>query len=136
METIQDIETVQKGERILLNNLHFEAGSPVLMDSSRDELNRLLHLLQEHENLEIEISGYLCCGVETRDGDGYDYDHLTWDLSKGRAKKVYDYLVKNGIDNSRLTYLGMGLTNPIVPFDASDKAQVLNRRVEIKIVEK
>ena len=94
----------------------------------------MLEHLIDHPELEIEISGHLCCGVEIRDGDGYDYDHLTWDLSKNRAQKVYHFLVKNGIEKSRLTYRGMGLEKPLVFPEKNEKDEALNRRVEIKII--
>lgn len=136
METITDIQTVAKGERIVLNNLLFQAGSPELVESSRAELDRLLTILEENPKMKIEISGHLCCNVEIRDGDGYDYDNLTWDLSSNRAKKVRDFLVAKGIDKVRLTYLGSGLSNRLVYPEESPEDEAMNRRVEIRVVEK
>ena len=53
-------------------------------------------------------------------------------LSKQRAQSVFDYLVSNGIDASRLTAVGQGESSPI----ASNKTQegmALNRRVEFVV---
>ena len=136
METIKDIQTVGKGERIVLNNLLFQAGSPELVESSKPELHRLLTILKDNPKLKIEISGHLCCNVEIRDGDGYDYDNLTWDLSANRAKKVRDFLVARGIDKARLTFLGSGLSNRLVYPEENPEDEAMNRRVEIKITEK
>ncbi|MEM9820316.1 MAG: OmpA family protein [Bacteroidota bacterium] len=134
LEAVQNIKTIAEGERILLNNIHFEPGSPVMVPESKKEVRLLLQQLQENPSLEIEISGHLCCGVEIRGGDGYDYDHLTWDLSKNRAKRVYEFLVKNGVEKARLTYRGMGLEKPLVFPEKNESDEALNRRVEVKII--
>jgi len=134
LEAVKDIKTIAEGERILLNNIQFEPGSPVMIPESKKEIQVLLEKLQENPSLEIEISGHLCCAVEIRDGDGYDYDHLTWDLSKNRAKKVYDFLVKKGIEKSRLSYQGIGLQKPLVSPEKNEADEALNRRVEVKII--
>ena len=134
LEAVKDIKTIGEGERILLNNIQFEPGSPVMVPESKKEVELLLEKLQENPGLEIEISGHLCCAVEIREGDGYDYDYLTWDLSKNRAKKVYDFLVKKGIEKSRLSFQGMGLQKPLVSPEKSEEDEALNRRVEVKII--
>ncbi|MGL4592353.1 MAG: OmpA family protein, partial [Aestuariivirga sp.] len=44
---------------------------------------------------------------------GKDSDNM--ELSLKRAKSVYDYLIKAGIEGNRLTYVGYGETQFAVP---------------------
>ncbi|HRP18733.1 MAG TPA: OmpA family protein, partial [Ginsengibacter sp.] len=53
-------------------------------------------------------------------------------LSENRAKSVRDYLVSKGIDESRITFAGHGINNPIADNKtAAGRAQ--NRRVEMTL---
>ena len=61
-------------------------------------------------------------------------------LSEQRAKAVYDRLVKLGVEKSRLTHKGYGMTQPIIPLPAGAKqetpeAAATNRRVVFQILE-
>ncbi len=51
--------------------------------------------------------------VKDTDDVGEDANNLT--LSEERAASVKDWLVKKGIDESRLTPVGKGETEPLVP---------------------
>jgi hypothetical protein len=53
-------------------------------------------------------------------------------LSKRRAETVRDYIVKQGIDVSRITAFGRGSQTLIVT-DTTEAARVTNRRVEIRV---
>jgi len=55
-------------------------------------------------------------------------------LSKKRAKLVFAYLVKNGIDKKRLSYKGMGAKKMIYPHTHKLQEMQKNRRVEIHII--
>jgi outer membrane protein OmpA-like peptidoglycan-associated protein len=48
---------------------------------------------------------------------------------------VNDYLVKNGIDASRLTYKGYGHSRPKVSPEKSPADEQMNRRVEILVLD-
>jgi outer membrane protein OmpA-like peptidoglycan-associated protein len=53
-------------------------------------------------------------------------------LSENRARAVFNYLVNKGVDASRLTWSGYGLTRP-VDTNATAEGRQRNRRVEIKV---
>ena len=55
-------------------------------------------------------------------------------LSENRAKAVVDFLIRKGIDTSRLQFKGYGSAEPVAGNDTSNGRQ-LNRRTEFKIVE-
>jgi outer membrane protein OmpA-like peptidoglycan-associated protein len=126
---------VKKGSTIVLKNLQFIGGKHVLLSTSLPQLKELLATLQKNENLKIIIEGHICC-LPTKD-DGMDIDDGTENLSETRAKAIYDYLIKEGIDAERLSYKGFGHTNPIYKYpERTLLEQSANRRVEIRIVSK
>jgi OmpA-OmpF porin, OOP family len=55
------------------------------------------------------------------------------DLSERRAAAVTDGLTGRGIDASRITSTGRGLTEPVATND-TDEGRAQNRRVEVLIV--
>jgi len=121
------IETAKKGDKFVLSNLIFIGGRHILLDSSYPYLEDLLRALKQNPNLEIEIQGHICC---QRSGDGVDIDTGKNNLSVARAQYIYDYLVQNGIDASRLNYKGFGADRRLKNTNINDNR---NRRVEILV---
>jgi outer membrane protein OmpA-like peptidoglycan-associated protein len=76
--------------------------------------------------MNIEIGGHT-------DQEGSDAHNIT--LSQNRAKAVYDYLVLNGVQPSRLTYKGYGESTPIDSNQTPD-GRAKNRRTEFKVISK
>jgi outer membrane protein OmpA-like peptidoglycan-associated protein len=117
---LQPIEDSAHGE---LKNVFFETGKFDLRPESKAELNKLVTWLKTNPNVKIELQGHT-------DNVGDKKSNMT--LSNNRAKAVYDYLVANGIEASRLTYKGYGDTKPKVPNDTPEHRQ-MNRRTEYMI---
>jgi outer membrane protein OmpA-like peptidoglycan-associated protein len=115
----------KKGDRIRLNNIRFQGGTTFLLPESDKDLIRLLHILQKHPTMKIQIQGHICCGEKDID-----------DLSTNRARTIYFYLAKRGIAWERLSYKGFGSTKPIYPLpEKTQQERIANRRVEIEILE-
>ncbi len=114
------------GETIVLNNIFFAQASSTLLETSYPELDRLVEILEENETMEIEIGGHT-------DNRG-NADELQ-ELSEERAKAVMDYLIKEGIKDTRVTSVGYGGTLP-VSTGTSEIERAKNRRVEFKILVK
>jgi outer membrane protein OmpA-like peptidoglycan-associated protein len=130
---MKDSLSIQPAQ-IVLKNLNFIGGRHVVIPGSVPVLQELLVVMQKYPGLKIEIQGHICCVFEK--SDGYDFDTRTWNLSVNRAKTVYDYLVDNGIDVSRLSYKGMAATQPLFYPEKDEIEKQANRRVEIKIISK
>ncbi len=130
----KEITELEAGERLALEGMGFEPGRHFILKESIPVLQKLLETLQANKNLKIEIQGHVCC---TQDGaDGVDLDTHELKLSVNRAKAIYDYLIKKGIDKSRLSYAGFGRTKPKFEAELTPEEEQANRRVEIMIVEK
>lgn len=113
---------IAKGDVFVLNNILFEINETILMTDSYKELDQLLVVMQKNPNMKIHIKGHVCCAP-------------AMDLSVKRAQKIYSYLVRNGISDSRMTFKGYSNKSPH-PKYKSDLFDPRHRRVEIEILEK
>jgi len=118
------LQSVKKGSEIVLNNLFFDTGSTSLKETSVNELNRLLRLMQTYPNLKVEIAGH-CDNVG---GAAFNQE-----LSEKRAKSVKDFLVKHAVQGDRLQANGYGYTKPIASND-TEEGRAKNRRIELIIM--
>lgn len=131
-EKITDTLT-KKGDKIVLKNINFEGGRHVFLQSSHAVLDELYNAMLNIPTLIINIEGHICCNENGE--DGLDIDTQTNDLSVRRAKAVYEFLLRKGIDEQRMTYEGFGRKFPIT-LERTEHEKMLNRRVEIKIMDK
>jgi outer membrane protein OmpA-like peptidoglycan-associated protein len=129
-----DTENLEVGENIVLENILFHGGTPEFKIQSESALGQLFLVMQKNPDLVIEIQGHICCEKGGKDG----WDRLSQNdrLSENRAKAVYDYLVKGGIEEDRMTYVGFASTKKLYPEERSAFEEDQNRRVEIMIIEK
>ncbi|MES2141226.1 MAG: OmpA family protein [Bacteroidota bacterium] len=116
-------DTFTTGQVIEIKNIHFENGSAILLKSSFNVLDELVHVLNDHPSMEIQINGHT---------DDQGKEAVNRKLSKARAKAVYDYLAAQNVINS-MTYKGFGPSQPLVPND-TDENKAKNRRVEFIII--
>ena len=124
---------IKIGERLVLRHINFVGGRSLLLESAQPALQELLQVMKQHPKLKIVIEGHICCIYGP--GDGIDLATLTPDLSVRRAIAVFDFLVSNGIDPSRMNYRGFGHSKPLTEERDAEEA-AMNRRVEIRILEK
>ena len=89
---------------VALKNIQFELNSFKLQPVSLIELDKLLQLLTENPAVKAQITGHT-------DNTGMAAENIK--LSENRAKAVVDYLTAKGIDAKRLTWKGLGDTQPL-----------------------
>ncbi|MEQ9423570.1 MAG: OmpA family protein [Cyclobacteriaceae bacterium] len=114
---------IVKGSTIRLNNIFFETGKYNLRSESYHELNRLIQLMNDHQEMVIEIAGHT-------DSDGSDT--FNQQLSESRAKEVYNYLLPY-FPTERISFKGYGEAKPLVT-NETDAGRRQNRRVEFTIL--
>jgi outer membrane protein OmpA-like peptidoglycan-associated protein len=122
------------GDSISFTELTFLPGRHFLRQSAVHYMVALKDLLKAHPNLKIEIQGHICCQYNGKDGE--DFDTRKNELSLTRAKFIYEYLVSEGINPTRLTYKGLGSKEPKVYPEMSSIDQDVNRRVVIVLTGK
>lgn len=124
LDTFPSFANLEVGQKLILKNLNFVNNSAVLLRESIPSIFALLKCMKDNPTLEIKLSGHVCCMPDM-------------DLSIARAKFVYDYLVRKGINPYRMTFEGFSNLFPLLPNDDIDPyAAKVNRRVEITIVNK
>jgi outer membrane protein OmpA-like peptidoglycan-associated protein len=103
--------------------VYFVTASYKLSSKSNKALNNVAKILTDDPNLKLSIEGHT---------DNVGKDEYNQSLSENRAASVKEYLVKRGIDESRLTAQGFGETQPIADNNtAAGKAK--NRRVVMNV---
>ncbi len=129
LEVEQNIEMEPVGVKdkvAKLNNVFFDYDKATLRPQSKLELDRLVTLLKSKDNFYVEITAHT---------DSVANNMYNMRLSQERAKTVVAYLVKNGIDSTKLLPVGYGEDFPIATNTTSEGRQ-LNRRSEFVFVEK
>ena len=115
---------LEVGATIRLNNVLFDRGTAVLIDTSYAELDRLADVMTENPDLRIELAGHT-------DNQGDARKNLR--LSQDRVEMVRSYLIQKGIASDRIQGRGYGGTRPIAS-NANEETRQLNRRVEFRIL--
>ena len=117
------VTPIEVGQSVNIENIYFETGKSTLKVESFKSLNALVEFLQEYPNVKVEIGGH------TDNVGGADINQR---ISEQRAKEVANYAIMMGIDASRVTSKGYGMTKPkATNKTAAGRAQ--NRRVEFTI---
>ncbi len=108
-------------------SVSFALNSHDLRPEAYGELNEAVELLQQHRDITlIEVAGHTC------DLGPAEYNKH---LSERRARAVAEYLIENGIDESRLVVVGYGQERPKVE-NVTDENRRQNRRVVLIVKER
>ena len=105
-------------------DLQFGYASYRLTTADQRQLDALARALQHPE---LKAARYSITGHTDSSGD----PAINLKLSCGRSTEVRDYLVKRGVNTSRLEAFGFGSARPVQPNNAADGA---NRRVEVRLL--
>jgi outer membrane protein OmpA-like peptidoglycan-associated protein len=114
------------GEGILItfeSGLVFDTDSYSLRDQTKGNLAELSQTLKKYDDTNILIEGHT---------DNTGQDSYNQKLSENRADAVENYLVENGITDTRVTTKGYGEKQPL-DTNESEAGRQKNRRVEVAI---
>jgi outer membrane protein OmpA-like peptidoglycan-associated protein len=101
----------------------FDRASAELDSVSFPTLDKLADAAKSCPGMSIEVAGHA-----SADGDA-ESNKL---LSLKRAQSVVSYLVRAGVEQSKLTSAGYGAERPIAPNDTSEN-MARNRRIEFTV---
>ncbi|MBO3096781.1 OmpA family protein [Gelidibacter pelagius] len=116
---------IKIGDYILLENILFKTGYSYLLPESKKTLEEISKVLLQREDIYFTIQGHVCCTQNSR--DAIDRKTKKRNLSLARAKYIYDYLAKKGVDPKRMKFVGMRRKFPL-----GGEAKY-DRRVEILV---
>jgi outer membrane protein OmpA-like peptidoglycan-associated protein len=106
-------------EKYIPKNVLFEQGKPVMLDTSKPDLDKLAGFLLRNASYQLKIEGHT---------DIIGDAEMNKTLSEERAQVVADYLATQGVGQERLTAKGYGSSRPLVKGN-SKKGYPENRRV-------
>ncbi|MCX8105318.1 MAG: OmpA family protein [Ignavibacterium album] len=113
-------DVVKVGVPIVLDGIYFETGRADITPESEITLQKVLTTLISYPEIVVEIGGHT-------DLTGMYKKNI--ELSQKRANSVKDWLVRHGIDASRIIAKGYGPDKPIASNDTPEGRQK-NRRIE------
>jgi len=116
---------------ITLANINFIEDSPNLTEASRMIIPEYVSMLQRYKGDSLEIDGY--CHSQTPITSTSD---PLFKLSVKRAQLIYDYLIDEGFDRTKLSYKGMGNATPKNEHPLTAEEARANMRVEIRVFHK
>ena len=122
-----------EGDVIKIDNIYYDLAKWNIRPDAARELDKLVVILKKYPKMTIELGSHTDCRATEK---------YNMDLSQKRAKSAVDYIIKNGIEASRMTAKGYGesvLVNKcecegarIVPCSEQEHQQ--NRRTEFKVL--
>ena len=121
-----DLKQISAGSSFKIDNIYFATNSYEINQISEQVINEFINYLRVNKSIVIEINGYT-------DNIGSSSDNQV--LSENRARAVYEHIVSNGIQKSRISFNGFGEDFPVDSNDTKE-GRSKNRRTEFKVISK
>lgn len=116
-------DAIKKRIDIAAKNILFVTGSYKLAASSNKGLNDVVKIMMDNPEMKLAIDGHT---------DHVGSEEMNQTLSDNRAAAVKAYIVKKGVDESRITATGHGELEPIADNNTAAGRQK-NRRSELTL---
>jgi outer membrane protein OmpA-like peptidoglycan-associated protein len=116
-------QEVVKKVAMAAKSTYFMTGKDIIQKVSYPKLDTIASVLQSDTDLHISIEGHT---------DNVGSAVVNETLSNKRAQAVKNYLVKKGIEESRITATGFGSSKPVAP-NSTPAGRAKNRRVELHL---
>ena len=122
------IKPIIKEEEIVLNPIMFDFDKATIRSQAALELDKLVGVMKKHPEMEIKVEAH----TDKRGSAPYNQQ-----LSERRAKSTVDYVVSQGVDESRISWEAFGESKPKIDCDKCSEEQYQeNRRSVFKIVKR
>lgn len=123
------LSSMEANNPLKIRNIYFAFGSFLIKKESAQVLDTLVKKLRDQQNIDIELSAH----TDSKGSAKFN----KW-LSERRAQAAVNYLIKHGIQKSRLVGKGYGESKPVNRcrdgVKCSDEEMEKNRRIEFKII--
>lgn len=128
IDTLRMIDSVRQVsyETVTLPNVNFFTGSAKLTPSSITDIQQVAEYLNSHPDVTALVIGHT-------DSTGNHAKNM--ELSRLRAESVRNMIVTLGVDETRVSAIGKGDTEPRGD-NRTEEGRLMNRRVEVRLTEK
>lgn len=123
-EVIKEVPS-EKTLAEMMDNVNFDFDKATITADSQFILDEIANTLSHFPDTRFLIAGYT---------DSKGTTEYNEELSRARAKAVYESLLSRGIPAARLCYRGFGKRVAVVPESASDEQRMGDRKVVIERV--
>jgi outer membrane protein OmpA-like peptidoglycan-associated protein len=124
-----DLSMYGEGDTFTLENIYYDLNKFFIKADAAQELDNVAVLLKKYPKMKIELRSF----TDSRSSDSYNMK-----LSERRARAAFDYLVRKGINASRMEARGYGerqLVNDCAnDTECTEEEHQQNRRTEFKIL--
>lgn len=120
------VDMINESPIITIEDMLFEFNKYQIKSSHSNILDRLFEIVKDNKQYNVQIAGH------TDDIGNIEYNQ---DLSEKRAESIFNELVKRGIPQEQMSFIGYGETKPLVE-NNSEQNKRKNRRVEILFLNK
>lgn len=115
-----------RGIILSMSDILFDVGRATLKTDLMTSLAKIAGILSVYQQFDVSIEG-------NTDNTGSEEFNMT--LSQQRAENVMNFLVEQGIAQTRLTAKGLGMTMPIAD-NSTKEGRQKNRRVDLVITDR
>lgn len=112
-------------EKFEITNVNFDVNKSIIPDTSELQIRELAFYLLKHKDYRVHLLGYT---------DNVGTLEHNQKLSERRSKTVKNLLIKSGVSEDRINYIGNNYENPLAD-NALEMGRQKNRRVEIVVLE-
>ncbi|MDQ3046084.1 MAG: OmpA family protein [Bacteroidota bacterium] len=129
--TFPDIKTVlpklKKGGKYKLGNINFYGNAAIILPESYSSVESLYKLMKKNQKMVIQIEGH----VNDPGGSSKGFNQK---LSDERAMTIKNYLLGKGIEEERISTIGMSNKKMLFTKPKDEVQSSANRRVEINVI--
>lgn len=136
-----ELTPIKVGEKIIMHKIYFYPNSYALKEESTQELLKLNKFMLENSQYSFEIQGHTNGNKAVKKvaknehlGEEWNFSGSAKKLSKLRAEKIKNYLVKNGVKETQIQTMGYGGDRMIIEKPKNMKQAMKNIRVEIIVI--
>ncbi|MFT4756567.1 MAG: outer membrane protein OmpA-like peptidoglycan-associated protein, partial [Vicingaceae bacterium] len=121
-----EFKPIETGQTYQINNINFATDSYELNKQVVNILNEFIVFLDDNASVKVAIHGHT---------DNVGIPNKNLELSTNRAKAVFNYLIIQDVDPTRLKFKGFGASKPIAS-NQTVEGKAKNRRTEFVILSK
>jgi outer membrane protein OmpA-like peptidoglycan-associated protein len=112
-------------QKIVLRGVNFDFNKANIRPDAAGILREAATILKQNGSVKVSVEGHT---------DSIGSEQYNLKLSVRRATAVKEFLVKEGVAETRLSTRGLGKSQPVASNDTAD-GRAQNRRVELKVAE-
>jgi outer membrane protein OmpA-like peptidoglycan-associated protein len=116
--------SLKKKAPTAFSNLSLFYETNVVISNNQSVLDMVSSMMRENKSMKINVSGHT-------DSNGKEAYNTS--LSRNRAEEAKKYLIRSGVDPSRIQIAGYGASKPLAD-NSTNSGRKLNRRTEIEFV--